>query len=270
MNARTAGGQLLNFTFDDITNGYIISEIEGLGPVKASFSSSNFASVDGVQHQSARRGQRDLVIKLELEPDYITQTVESLRLALYDYFMTKSVVELEFVSDSGITARTIGHVETCEPVIFAESPTMEIGVVCDDPDFFEPVPIVVNANTVSTTVNTPVIYTGSSATGITLAIKPARAVADLTLWHTAPGGVQQSLEFGSPLEINDTLTITTTPGKKTAMKKTSTNILTSALYGVSPTSSWPMLVKGTNQIRLVTSGDPIPYTIEYVKKYGGL
>lgn len=269
INARTAGGRLLNLTLDDISDGYVVSEVEGLGPVKASIISSSYATLDGVVYQAATRGQRDIKIKIELEPDYTTQTVESLRLNLYSFFMPKSKVNLEFISDTGMVGTTSGRVESCEPVIFTDTPTVEVLVSCFDPDFIDPTAVVVNANTVSTTANTTVEYSGSSPTGFRLVFTPNRIISDLTLWHTDIDGVQQSMEFGAGLAAGDTLTITTTPGAKSALKLAS-NVLSSVMYGITPVSAWPQLQPGTNYIRLVTAGAALPYTIDYFRKYGGL
>src|SRR5678809_67180 len=78
LEVRTAAGDLLTFVFDDVTDGYALEEIRGLDPVKATIVSSSWAGKDGKQYQSSRREERNIVISLGLEPDFVTTTVRSM------------------------------------------------------------------------------------------------------------------------------------------------------------------------------------------------
>lgn len=269
INARTPGGQLLSLPLEDVSNGYIVSEVEGLGPVKATIVTAKQSAVDGVFYQSASRDLREIKIKVELEPDFIVNTVQTLRDRLYTIFMPKSPVLLEFLDSDGRVATISGRVETVEPVIFTATPTIEINVLCFKPDFIDGATTIINGSTVTTTQNVSVNYLGTSSSGFKFTIKPARSLTDLTLVHTAPDGTESYMEFNYPLAANDTLTITTTPREK-AVTKLSGGVLTSVLYGLSPLSPFPQLQPGQNYIRVVTAGATVPYTVEYAAKYGGL
>jgi hypothetical protein len=51
VEVRTIQDNLLALSLDDPSSGFIIEEIEGLDPVKASVVSSSFATMDGEQYQ---------------------------------------------------------------------------------------------------------------------------------------------------------------------------------------------------------------------------
>ena len=62
-------GFTLDLPLEDISGGFIVKGIEGLGPVKATLVSSSFANMDGEQYHSSRRKARNLIVKLGLDPD---------------------------------------------------------------------------------------------------------------------------------------------------------------------------------------------------------
>lgn len=97
IEARNVQGSLLGLGVDDISDGYILEDVDGLHPVKATIVSSSFANLDKQEYQSARRESRDITITIGLEPDYVTNTVSELRKRLYAYFMPKSPVKLRLV-----------------------------------------------------------------------------------------------------------------------------------------------------------------------------
>ena len=91
-----ARGSVLNFPLDDPSQGFIVRNIEGLGPVKATLVSTSFANMDGGQYHSSRREPRNIVLTLGLEPDYAMMSVADLRKQLYQFFMPKSQSTLDF------------------------------------------------------------------------------------------------------------------------------------------------------------------------------
>lgn len=268
VNAKTAGGQLLNLPFESTLTGYFISEIEGLGPVKADFASSRYASMDGEYYQSSRRGARDIRIRLEFDPMKDGEPIEDLRTSLYRFFMTKSPVELEFSTSSGVSATINGYVEECMPAIFTRDPAMDISIRCFTPDFFSESETTITGQTVNTTESIVVPYSGTVETGIVFEIAPAQTMSDFVIVHTLPFGGESSMEFNSGLSAGERLLIDTNPGKRRAVKYAATSEA-SVMYGVSPTSKWVMLSPGENRIRVVSSVSS-PYTIRFHERYGGL
>lgn len=258
-------GSTLDLSLIDSSNGFVMGEIEGLGPVKANIVSSSFAGGDGEQYQSSRRDSRNIVLHIGLEPDWSTETVSSLRKRLYQFFMTKSQVSLRFHEDDGLMVDIEGRVETCEPDIFTEEPAMVVSILCGEPDFVEPGSVTYNGATTDTETESIIDYDGTIETGIRLLLTPDRAVPDFTVYHRPPDGTLRQLVFEYPLVANDPLVISTISGDKGAWVGG-----ISALYGITPQSTWIELQPGENYIRIYAEGLPIPFQIVYTNRYGGL
>ncbi len=269
VEVRNVAGGLMVLPLEDITEGLLVLDIQGLDPVKATIVSSSFATIDGEQHQSSRRGVRNLIFRLGLEPDYATDTVSSLRSRVYSYFMPKSFINLRFFTVDDLEVDISGHVESCETPMFTEEPTVDISILCMDPDFYDRVPVVVEGDTVDDDAEQLVEYVGSVDSGIVFTLNVDRTIDELTIYHKAPNDEIRILEFSAPMVAGDVLRISTVTGAKGA---TLTHLGTSSsiLRGVSPQSPWTELMSGDNYIRVYAEGDPIPYTIEYLNRYGGL
>jgi hypothetical protein len=141
VEVRTRRGTLLNLPLDDVENGLVINEIQGLDPVKATLVSSSFANQDGEQFHSSKREKRNIKLKMGLEPDYVLTTVKALRNRLYDFLMPQSEVTLRFYDDDGSYADIVGTVESNDAPVFTKDPGADISIVCFNPDFFDPNPV---------------------------------------------------------------------------------------------------------------------------------
>lgn len=270
VEVRTSRGTLLVLPLEDVQNGYIIEEVGGLGPVKATLVTSSTANEDGEQYHSSRREARDVTFKIGLEPDYVTNSVQSLRKRLYSYFMPKSEVFLRFVDDEdGLEVDIVGRVETCEPSIFSNEPAMDISVHCFNPDFVVPETTVVSGMTVESDQTIDIDYEGTVSSGIVLTLAVDRVESALTVYNLGPDGILRQLDFSAPLVAGDNVRISTVSGAKGATL-TRAGVPTSVLYGVSPQSYWIDLQQGVNKLRVYATGTPFPYTIEYLTRYGGL
>jgi hypothetical protein len=268
----TEQGVLLTLPLQDISQGYSVQDIDGLDPVKATLVSSTFGSMDGEQYQSSRREKRNIVLTLGYEPDYATGTVQDLRKKLYTFFMPKSRVLLRFFQTGEPVYQIYGRVESFDSPKFAKEPTAVISMLCFDPDFYDPTPVILAANTTSSTVETPYIYPGTVESGIIFRLYVNRNdLTEFTIYHRPPDDSLRSLEFGTatPLQSGDLLTISTIPGNKFATL-TRGGVDTSFLFGISPQSDWISLFPGTNKLRIYAEGAGIPYQIEYTTKIGAL
>lgn len=269
VEARTPQGDLLSLPLRDVLNGYIVQEIQGLDPVKATLVSSSFATMDGQQYHSARREARQISLKLGLEPNYIDNTVESLRRGLYDYFMPKAVVNLRCVMEDGLEVDIQGHVESFETPLFSKEPEVDVVVMCYDPDFFDATAVVLSGNSTSTTTETTINYDGTVDTGVLFQLNVNRTMTGVTLYHRDPAGTLRSLDLQMALVNGDIVKVSTVSGSKYA-RKTTSGSETSALYAVSPQSYWMKLQPGTNTFRVYATGAAVPYTLTYFNRYGGL
>ena len=272
VEARSPKGDLITFPLEDDSSGFRVTNIVGLGPVKANLVSTGFANADGEIFQSSRRPARNIKISLELEPDPTVETVQALRNKLYRVFMPESKVKLTFILEVGLSLDIVGVVEDCDVEHFTQQPKAEISIMCyGETDFIDPTPVVVPGFTVDDETNSMVIeYDGTINTGIQLVLNVDRALPEFTVYHVLPNDEIQTLEFDNyPLEAGDTLTISTVFGSKGATLLRA-GTLSSVLYGISPQSRFIELLPGENSIRVYAEGDPIPLEVEYITKYGGL
>ena len=120
---------------------YVITKIEGHGPVGADINLTQFATNDGAMYNSARVGERALSLTLAVvaQPG---KTIEHARRWIYKTYAVKNRVTMVFTTDTG-TYITTGYVEKCEPDIFEKITKVKITIVCPDPYFYAP------ANTVT-------------------------------------------------------------------------------------------------------------------------
>lgn len=269
VEVRTAQGVLLVLTLDNISNGYVVEDILGLDPVKATLVSSTFANFDGAKYQSSRRETRNILFKLGLEPNYITASVRDLRTNLYSFFIPNTVVDLRFFMSDGLTVDIQGRVETFDAPLFMKEPKVDISILCFDPDFVGITPIVVNENTVSDLDDFTIPYEGTVETGIQFVLNVDRVLTEFTIYHRSADNILRTFDFAASLEADDILTINSVVGSKyITLSRLST--LSSLLYGKSPPSNWIELMPGDNEIRVYATGAPIPFSITYTPRHGGL
>jgi hypothetical protein len=261
----------LSLPFGDVSNGYLLSNIDGLDPVKATIVTSSFASMDGVQEQSVKREARNLIFHFGYEPDFATvpTSVTALRNTLYNFFMPKSLVTMRFYSDDKPELTIIGRVETFANPLFTATPGATIGIMCTNPDFVPDAISVFNGSTVGGSTETILTYNGTVDTGFTFRLPLTAASSGFTIYHRSGEDVLSSLQFTASLLSGDVLNISTIQGAKSAIL-TRSGSNSSLLYGVSPFSKWLTLTPGPNYIRVVQGGVSMPYSIQYSERYGAL
>lgn len=269
VEVRTALGMLLVLPLEETVNGYIVEEILGLDPVKATLVSSSFAQLDGAQYQASRRETRNILLKIGLEPDYVTQSVEALRNNLYTFFMTKMAVTLRFFTSTGLIVDIPGRVETCETNLFTKEPQVDISIICFDPDFVDLTPVEILGDTVDDSTEFLIEYEGTVETGIVFVLNVDRALTEFTIYSRAADNVVRPLNISAVLQASDVVTINTVVGSKgLTLVRASTE--SSLLYAMDSQSNWTELQNGDNYFRIYAVGAPIPFSITYLTRYGGL
>lgn len=278
LNATNSQGSVLNFPLDDISGGFTVKKIEGLDPVKATLVSSSFANQDGEQYHTSKREPRNIKIKLGLNPDYGIESVMSKREQLYSYFMPKSLAILGFhlfdkfavsVFVDHLDVQIPGRVETFECDPFVEEPEADISLMCFNPDFYNPNLVTFDGMTVADLTESVLSYVGSVETGVTFTINPDRDLDAFSIYHRPSDNLLRTSDVSYPLLAGDILKITSIVGSK-SVRLTRAGVETSILYAQSPQSNWLTLQPGDNNIRVYSDGAPIPFSIEYTAKYGGL
>lgn len=269
---KNSQGTSLVLPLDDDSSGFFIKEMEGLDPVKATLVSTSFAGEDGAQYHTSHREPRNIKVKMGVDPDWLTTTVESLRKRLYNYFMPKSQVSLRFVMDSGLYVDIVGRVETFDFPLFVKEPEANLSLICFQPDFIDPNPVNFSGMSVADNSELLIDYEGSIETGMVITLRPDRAVTAFTFYHRPPDGTLGILDFTVPLLSGDVLEISTIKGQK-SLQLTRGATVSSVLYGMTPQSSWLEFQPGEpgdNHLRLYAVGAPFPFDIEYYTRYGGL
>jgi hypothetical protein len=269
LECRTPQGALLTLTLDDVTSGLIVKDIDGIAPVKATIVSSSYANLPGAQFQASNREARHLTLKLGLEPDFSVNTVQDLRDNLYTFFMPQSTVSLRFFRSDGLIVDIDGMVEDFQAPFFTQEPEATLFITCFLPDFLAISPIVVNSSTVTDTTDFLVNYVGNIKTGFTLVMNVNRSFSAFTIYNKPPDNSVRSFDFASDMVAGDIITISTVAGSK-SVTRTRSGVTTSVLYGKTPQSDWIQLVPGDNRLRVYAAGAPIPYSISYAPRYGGL
>jgi hypothetical protein len=267
VEARNSAGSLLTFQFDDVSTGLVVKDIQGLDPVKATISKSNYAQRAGTQFNAARREDRNVLIKLGLKPDNSDMTVGDLREQLYDFFMPEVAVDLTFYDGTRVVSAS-GRVESFEAPLFTREPEANLSVICFDPDFIALDPVTLSGSTVSTTTETLISYPGSAAAGFLLTLNLNRAETDFSIYLRGPDGTTRQMDFTVSMVSGDVLKVNTQTGLK-SVKLTHSSVESSALYALEGTT-WLTLSKGDNYIRVYATGAAIPFDLTYTPRYGGL
>jgi hypothetical protein len=96
-----------------------------------------------------------------------------------------------------------------------------------------------------------------------------RTLSAFTIYHQPPNDDLRTLDFSAPLVSGDVLTISSVTGDK-GITLNRSGTVSSRLYGMSPQSSWIELMPGDNLITFYAPGAGVPFTIDYVSRYGGL
>jgi hypothetical protein len=278
LTVKNAQGSLLGLPLDDISGGFVVKEIQGLGPVKATLVTSSFANLDGEQYHSSRLDPRNIILKLDLEPDYSQGSVYDLRAQLYKFFMPKTRVTLTFamfdkfsptVVDQELDLEIMGRIETFDANLFSSKPSVDISIMCYNPAFVDPRVIKFEGSTVNDLTEEELTYKGTLETGATFRIFPDRTVDEFTIYHRPPDGSLRITQYTQQLLAWDELTIESMVGAKHVTLKRN-DVESSRLFSLSPQSAWLELQPGDSSFRVYASGAPVPYEIEYTEKYGGL
>lgn len=270
MDVVTRRGTTLSFDIFENDSGYQIADVEGLDPVKATLSSSAYVGRDGEEYQSGRRGFRQIKLLLDLEPDFLTQTFSTLRENLYDFMMPNEFVQLRFFKDTGLEVDIDAVVEShSSPMSKDGDQQAGITFICFEPDLVDPRMVQMNSQTVSDSTVTEIDYPGSIRTGVVVILNVNRNLPGFTIYNSVEEGVLSQLDFSHALINGDQLVVSSLKGAK-GITLTRAGTSSSLLYGRSVQSTWIELSKGINEFRVYAPGDPVPFTLEYVVRYGGL
>ncbi len=269
-------GKSVEYTFDNPTledsSGLLITEIQGLGPVKANVNMTQLATADGDIFNSSRLNGRNIVIKARFT---YANTIEEARLLSYKFFPIGHKLTFHIETETRI-AETEGYVESNEPDIFSDESDMQVSVLCESPWFLsvdedgrqqtnfsnvvamfefpyqnlghEPV---TEFGRIINKKESTVYYDGDAETGCRIEIHAIGNVEMVTIYNVKTGDKMiidtNKLETltGHKLISGDTIIINTVKGNK-FINLIREGVTTNILNVLGKDAEWFQLVKGDN------------------------
>lgn len=117
-------------------SGFLIKDVTGLGPAKATINSTEVATYDGAFFNSSRVESRNIVFTIGFVTTETGETIEDIRQKSYKFFAIKREVAVIVKTDNR-WLETTGYVESNEPEIFSQEESAQISIICPDPYFYE-------------------------------------------------------------------------------------------------------------------------------------
>lgn len=250
------------------TDLFEIRNIDGLEPVKAAISTSQFAVVDGEFFSGSSVGKRNIVLTLGLRADWVDWTPANLRRKLDSYFMPKSNVTLIFEGDEQAPVVISGYVESNEPSIFSKDPENVVSIICPDPAFVTVDPIeIVGDSTTPVTID----YQGTVESGIYLEITKASGSDPSDILVSLSGGTKQ-FKINAALPSTKKRELSSVDRNKYVQDVVlSSGVVTSLLTYVDETlREWPKLQPGQQDFSVVGDTGVQNWTLTYYERYGSL
>lgn len=280
-------------------HGLIIKSIEGLGPAKANVNTTNLASYDGSLYNSARLGERNILIKFLFG---FAKTIEDTRQLTYKYFPIKKQLTFQIETDNRIAYAT-GYVESNEPDIFSKEESNTISIICPDPYFYsagggginqtvfygiEPIfefefendsldEPKIEFSSIETKSESNVYYDGDAEVGVVITIHALGPASGITIYNTGTREVMQidtekiKEITGNGILESDDIIITTIRGEK-SIRLLRNGHYYNILNALDKYSDWFQLVKGDNIFAYTadTGAENLQFKVENRVVYEGV
>lgn len=294
-------GNKTRYNFGEVEpeSGFIVTKIDGMGPVKANVNTAHSAVADGDTITSTRLSGRNLVIEGLFTS---ASTIEEARLKSYKYFPIGKRVTVQIVTENRI-GETTGIVESNEPDIFSQHEKFQISIICESP-FFKDVgpsgisetmfagiesefefPFTNNSITenliefsqIVTKKTNTVHYAGDSETGVLITVHALGEVGDIDIYniqtreHMKIDMSKLQAQTGSGMVSGDTIEINTVRGERSVTLIRGghkTNVLN--ILGKHP--DWFTLSKGDNLFTFVAADgeENLTFTIRVQTTFDGV
>ena len=280
----------------DDNNGLLITEIDGLGPVKADINMTKLSTADCEIFNSSRLNGRNIKLKALFTS---ATTIEEARLSSYRFFPIGKALTFRVETDNRI-GEVVGRVESNEPDIFSEHCEMSVSIVCESPFLLSPhedvtlfagveslfefefdndslyEPLIELGEITNKRTNT-VYYTGDSEIGCIFEIHALGVVRDLVIYNlrTAERMSIDSVRFsqltGSDIVAGDTIEICTIKGQK-SITLLRDGVRSNILNVLGKNIDWLQLTKGDNVFGFVASygGENVQFRVTSHVAYEGV
>lgn len=118
--------------------GYIITGINGLGPVDVDIKQTQMVSGLKYKYNKGFHKYRDITIQFLFDEWNINRiSIDQLRIELMNYFKTDDLVTLYFYKDTGEIRKIDGWVSKNEPAYFSNACGAQVIITCPDPWFIK-------------------------------------------------------------------------------------------------------------------------------------
>lgn len=262
---------LLDSNGREETDPLQIRNIDGLGPVKATISTTPYSVFDGSTFTGSSVDTRNIVLTIGFNPNWADLTFESLRRLVYAYFMPKAAVNLEFFSDDIPPVGIYGYVESCEPVLFSKDPEIQVSIICPYPHFTAIDPTIITGNAANQYVPVDFTYDGSVETGFTLKVTQGVGPSPTSISIQVEDPTLTYFTLLATVTANSYLSMSSVPGAKYAQNVSlSSGAITSLISKMQAGSQWPTIKPGPNHFAVVTDQGLQTWQLTYYEKYGGL
>ena len=247
------------------TSGFLITNVDGLGPVKADINMTDLATQDGSKYSSARAQNRNIVFSMFFVSD--RYSIEEMRHLSYKFFPLKKPLTVIIHTDTR-TLSTTGYVESNEPNIFTNLEGTTISVICPDaylyeynttakdtfygisPQFEFPFKNdslsedLLIMGTYENAIAKDIIYEGDAEVGIIFHIYAKGSASGLTLYNLNTNGY---LGLSTSILEGDEIIINTKRGQKGATLIRN-GLFYNIINDVSRPAEWVQLTKGINRL----------------------
>lgn len=261
---------------------YDVLSVSGLNPAPAEINTTPVSGIDGTRYNSARVGQRNIVIRLNINGD-----IEDRRIELYRYFRVKHTVRVYYKNEH-VDVYIDGYVETFENDFFTILQQPQISIICPDPYFksmseteidFENVtalftfPFAIAAEGIPfsslSEISSRYFNAGNVETGGIITFTAlADGVINPVFYNNTNGtffGVDITMQNGDVIEIN------TQRGEK-SVKLTRGGVTTSIVGDRTSGSTWIVFEPGENEISFGAdvSASSLRCTLLCVQRFEGV
>lgn len=250
---------------------FFVSNVDGLGPVRASITTSPYAISDGTIFQHASVPFRNIVMDVEIKPNSSMGTdVAEHRETLYEYLPPKRELNLvlvrnNFTNGNSDVLKIKAYVEAVEPSIFSNDPKVQISLICPDPHFAGYTPVIINGKLGELL---DVSSFGSASSGFLFDITLTKALSKLTI----DPGFGEPLAYTESMLVGDRIRISTVMGDK-YVRRTRAGVTTNELEKITQGSMGMGLDKRVRKFYVnkgTAAADAQNYTIRVTPKYVGL
>lgn len=251
-----------------------IRDIQGLGPVKAEIATTPFATGRGEIFQGASVTKRNIVVTLGLHPNWVDQSMTSLRQMLYRYFMPQSWTKLRFISDDFPVVGIDGVVESFDPNMFSQDPEIQISIICPKPDFIEVDTTLVYGVVDDGTTEVVIDYAGSVSAGFELRILSSEILAtylgDLTIVNKSVEGTRTFKAQAVTVDSDMYFMMNTVRSDRRIHNVLDDGQAINILAKMATQSEWPELSPGENVFTVAASTPGLDWVMGYFNRFGGI